>query len=175
MTHAACLVVVFNHAYPDNIPTLRRLYERRFSRIVFLLPNRRVPDPACFTAYRGSYAFHGLVADAREFLLAQDATVFAENAVAAAERSVEIALTQYREGSVDFQRVLDAERSLVDEQNALIQSRSSIATNLIALYKALGGGWEVQQGQPIVPADTEQRMRSRTDWGDDPLFTPPKS
>jgi hypothetical protein len=76
MTHAACLVVIFNHAYPDNIPTLRRLYGRRFSRIVFLLPNRRVSDPACFTAYRGSYAFHGLVADAREFLLAQDADTY---------------------------------------------------------------------------------------------------
>jgi hypothetical protein len=76
MTHRACLVILFNHAYPDNIPTLRRLYGRRFSRIVFLLPNRRVPDPACFTAYRGSYTFHGLVADAREFLLAQDADAY---------------------------------------------------------------------------------------------------
>jgi hypothetical protein len=76
MTHPACLVVLFNHAYPDNIPALRRIYGGRFSRIVFLLPNRRVPDPACFTAYRGSYTFQGLVADAREFLLAQGADVY---------------------------------------------------------------------------------------------------
>jgi len=38
---------------------------------------------------------------------------------------------------VDYQRVLDAQRSLLQQQNSLAQTRSSIATNLIALYKAL--------------------------------------
>jgi hypothetical protein len=76
MTVPVCLVVVFNHAYPANVDKLRRLYGRRFSRIVFLLPNRRVPDPACFTGYRGSFTFQGLVADAREFLVAQDADTY---------------------------------------------------------------------------------------------------
>ena len=40
------------------------------------------------------------------------------------------------------------------------------STNLIALYKALGGGWELQQGQPVVPAETQREMEARTDWGD---------
>lgn len=73
---AVCLVVMFNHAYPANIERLRRLYGKRFSRIVFLMPNQRVPDPACFTGYRGSFSSHGLVADARDFLLAQDADTY---------------------------------------------------------------------------------------------------
>jgi hypothetical protein len=68
MSASVCMVVIFNHAYPANIATLRRLYGNRFSRIVFLLPSRRMPDAACFTGYRDSYAFHGLVADAHDFL-----------------------------------------------------------------------------------------------------------
>ena len=44
-----------------------------------------------------------------------------------AQRSVELALVQYREGAVDYQRVLDAQRSLLQEQNTLAQTRSSVA------------------------------------------------
>ena len=90
------------------------------------------------------------------FLRAQEATVFDQNAVNAAKRSAEIAMAQYREGAVDYQRVLDAQRSLLQENN-LAQTHSSIATNLIALYKALGGGWELRQGQPFVAESTQDR------------------
>ena len=48
----------------------------------------------------------------------------------------------------------------------LAQTRSSVATNLIALYKALGGGWELRQGQPVVPESTRDEMKERTNWGD---------
>ena len=90
-----------------------------------------------------------------------------QNAVTAARRSVELAFVQYREGAVDYQRVLDAQRSLLAgaEQagpDALRRSR----TNLIALYKALGGGWELRQGQPVVPDSTRNEMKERTNWGD---------
>ena len=65
---------------------------------------------------------------------------------------------QYREGAVDYQRVLDAQRSLLQQQNNLAQSRSSVATNLIALYKALGGGWEARAGPAgRAGADAEAR------------------
>jgi NodT family efflux transporter outer membrane factor (OMF) lipoprotein len=100
------------------------------------------------------------------FLKAQEAAVFGQNAVAGAQRSVNLAFVQYREGAVDFQRVLDTQRSLLQEENALAQTRSAIATHLIALYKALGGGWELRQGQPFVPDSTQVEMRNRTDWGD---------
>jgi outer membrane protein TolC len=42
----------------------------------------------------------------------------------------------------DFLNVLIAQSSLYSSQNALVQSECSIVTDLIALYKALGGGWE---------------------------------
>ena len=37
---------------------------------------------------------------------------------------------------------------------------------LIALYKALGGGWEVRLGNDFVPAEVREQMSERTDWGD---------
>jgi len=99
------------------------------------------------------------------YLKAREAAQFAENAANGAQRSVDISLSQYREGAVDYQRVLDAERSLLQEQNTLAETRSSIATNLIALYKALGGGWEMHEGQPYVSEGTRHEMEQRTNWG----------
>jgi len=46
-----------------------------------------------------------------------------------------------------------------------------VASNLIALYKALGGGWEMSRGKPFVPAATQKEMTDRTSWGD--LLTEP--
>jgi len=99
------------------------------------------------------------------FLKDQEALVFDQNSVNAAQRSVEIAMTQYREGAVDYQRVIDTERTLLLVESSLAQTRSSVATNLIALYKTLGGGWELRQGQPIVAEGTQAEMQKRTDWG----------
>jgi NodT family efflux transporter outer membrane factor (OMF) lipoprotein len=99
------------------------------------------------------------------YLRAQEKVVFDQNAVKAAKRSTEISMAQYREGAVDYQRVLDAQRSQLLQENNLTQTRSSIATNLIAMYKALGGGWELRQGQPIIAESTQAEMQKRTNWG----------
>jgi NodT family efflux transporter outer membrane factor (OMF) lipoprotein len=100
------------------------------------------------------------------FLNSQEAAIFQQRSVTAARRSVEIAIVQYREGAADFQRVLDAERSLLQQQNALTQTSSSVTTSVIALFKALGGGWEWAQGAPILPAGMIDEMKARTNWGD---------
>jgi NodT family efflux transporter outer membrane factor (OMF) lipoprotein len=106
------------------------------------------------------------------FLKAQEAALAQQGSVTAAQRSQEIALVQYREGATDFQRVVDSQRFLLQQQNALTQTQSSVTTNLIALYKALGGGWELREGHPFVPASTQKQMKERTDWGD--LLTEPR-
>jgi len=105
------------------------------------------------------------------FRRSQEAAVFQANAVKAAQRSVELSMVQYREGAVDYQRVIDAQRSLLLQENNLAETRSAIATSYIALYKALGGGWELRRGQPFVPDELANEMKRRTDWGD--LFTKP--
>jgi NodT family efflux transporter outer membrane factor (OMF) lipoprotein len=100
------------------------------------------------------------------FLKALEATSAQQDAVTAARRSVELASRQYLDGAVDFQRVLDAERALLQEENNLVRLRSSVATNVISLYKALGGGWEMSVGQPFVPDAIRIEMEKRTNWGD---------
>ncbi|WP_347900723.1 TolC family protein [Pseudomonas purpurea] len=82
----------------------------------------------------------------------------------AARRSLVLASAQYREGYSDFQRVLDAQRALLEQQDNYLISRSNAVSNLIALYKALGGGW--YSAQPTVDQATRQVMEKRTDWGD---------
>jgi len=59
----------------------------------------------------------------------------------AAERAVDLALNQYASGLIDFQDVLDAQRSLLTFQDQLASSEGTVTSDLIRLYKALGGGW----------------------------------
>jgi NodT family efflux transporter outer membrane factor (OMF) lipoprotein len=98
------------------------------------------------------------------FLRSQEATDIQQRSVGAAQRAQELSMKQYQEGATDYQRVLDAQRFLLQQQNSLAQIRSAVATNLVALYKALGGGWEVRQDQPIVPDHTQKEMADRTNW-----------
>jgi multidrug efflux system outer membrane protein len=69
------------------------------------------------------------------------------DAVTANRKAVGLATELYREGQTDFLSVLDAQRSFYASQDAFVQSTRSTATDLIALYKALGGGWEVGAGE----------------------------
>ena len=62
------------------------------------------------------------------------------DAVVANRKAVALSLQLYTEGQADFLNVLNAQRSLYASEDALVQSERSIATDLIALYKALGGG-----------------------------------
>lgn len=87
-----------------------------------------------------------------------------DDAQGAARRSLTLANTIYREGYSDFQRVLDAQRALFAQQDAYIVNRSNAVGSLIALYKAVGGGW--YSAQPLVDPATRQQMQQRTDWGD---------
>jgi NodT family efflux transporter outer membrane factor (OMF) lipoprotein len=64
-----------------------------------------------------------------------------EKAVASNRRSVELARELYRAGLSDFLSVLEAEKALYTSEDELAQSEAAGATNLVALYKALGGGW----------------------------------
>jgi NodT family efflux transporter outer membrane factor (OMF) lipoprotein len=91
---------------------------------------------------------------------------YRQQSAAAAKRSANLSMLQYTEGVTLYQSVLDATRSLASQQDAYAVTRGNIATNLIALYKALGGGWEVHLGSDFVPADVRDEMNERTDWGD---------
>jgi len=99
------------------------------------------------------------------FLRSRDETDFRGRAAKAAKRSADLAFIQYTEGAADYTRVLLTQQSLAEEQDRLTTARGNVLTNLIALYKSLGGGWEIRAGQDIVTQPTREQMRERTDWG----------
>ncbi|HIJ90125.1 MAG: efflux transporter outer membrane subunit [Desulfobulbaceae bacterium] len=66
-------------------------------------------------------------------------------AVAANRSAVELATALYTAGQNDFLAVLDAQRSLYAAEDVLAQSSRTVSTNLVALYKALGGGWNTKE------------------------------
>jgi NodT family efflux transporter outer membrane factor (OMF) lipoprotein len=99
------------------------------------------------------------------FLRTQEETKLLSESVENYKLSVDISLIQYREGEVGYQRVVDTQRFLTQEEDNLASTTGSIAINLIAMYKALGGGWELRLGKDFIPEKTREEMRQRTDWG----------
>ena len=69
--------------------------------------------------------------------------------VADAERAVRIARDEYTNGLVDLLDVLEVQRSLYAAQDSLAQSDLAVSSDLIALFKALGGGWETPALRPM--------------------------
>ncbi len=86
--------------------------------------------------------------------------------VAAATRSLDIARIRYREGYADFQRVLDAQRTLFSQAEKELINRSDHVVAIVSLYKALGGGWLEMSVDGLIDEDVREQMRSRTKWGD---------
>jgi len=72
------------------------------------------------------------------------------DAVDAARQAEALAANQYNAGLVDFTTVLDAQRSLLSFQDQLAESDGTVTSNLIRLYKALGGGWS-SSAAPQLP------------------------
>lgn len=103
-------------------------------------------------AYKGSKAQVGYLA----------------NAATAARRASEIALSQYTDGIADYQRVLDAQREQLATEAKLIEARSAVSENLVAVYKALGGGWQIRRQGQVSNDQTLKEMAYLTDWDDLP-------
>jgi len=101
------------------------------------------------------------------FVQSKQESNFRDVGAIAANRSVEISNIQYREGTVSFQRVVDSERVLVSQQDLWASARGDIALNLIAMYKAMGGGWEIRgEDQEFISTENRIEMEERTYWGD---------
>ncbi len=64
------------------------------------------------------------------------------DAVVNNRRALDLSQQLYRAGTEEFLTVLDAERSLLASETALAQSRQAISSDLVNIYRALGGGWE---------------------------------
>jgi len=100
------------------------------------------------------------------FLGARQQVDFLVRSVEAARNAVMLADLQYREGAVDYTRVINTQQFLLTEQDKLVSTKGAVALDLTTLYRALGGGWELRAGKDFVPPETAKQMRERVDWGD---------
>jgi outer membrane protein TolC len=100
-----------------------------------------------------------------------DALAASARASDASQRALKLANAQYRSGSVTYDTVLDASRSVLRDGDSLAQNQGLAALAAVSLYHALGGGWQVAQGQQVVSEQIAAQMAQRTDWGR--LLNPP--
>ena len=66
--------------------------------------------------------------------------------------------------------MLTAQQALLSEQDSLANTLGDISNNLVGVYRALGGGWQVRENKDVVPDSVKEQMAKRTDWGG--LLTP---
>ena len=101
------------------------------------------------------------ISDVEDALVAynheQARTKALQESVDANRRAVDLARQLNDAGVVDFLNVLTAQQSLYEAENALAQSQQNVSTNLVAVYKALGGGWEATEYTPATQPAIAQR------------------
>jgi outer membrane protein TolC len=95
-----------------------------------------------------------------------DKSTYDLSAVEASIRAFNISANQYNNGLVTYQRLLSTVEKMTLREDIYAQTRGNIANQVVALYKALGGGWEPFNDQPVIKPATMEQMKSRTDWGD---------
>ncbi|WP_133131244.1 efflux transporter outer membrane subunit [Legionella yabuuchiae] len=83
----------------------------------------------------------------------------------AAIKSTKLAMVRYKEGESDFTTVLDAERQQLSVETSLAVAQGDTPKALIALYRSLGGGWQIRKCHDIVPERVKAVMSARTNWG----------
>jgi len=89
----------------------------------------------------------------------------------AARGALKIGTEQYDQGATDFTTVLTAEQNLFQAESNVATASANVALGATAIYRALGGGWQIREDSYFVNAATAERMRARTNWGE--LLPPP--
>jgi NodT family efflux transporter outer membrane factor (OMF) lipoprotein len=103
----------------------------------------------------------GLISFAKE----QRASMLLDRAAAAARRSTMLAMIQYKGGQTDYTTVVSAEQNQLAVEDSLASTQGNVVLGIIAVYRALGGGWQIREGHDVLPDQVKAEMARRTDWG----------
>ena len=79
-------------------------------------------------------------------------------------RAFNISMTQYENGQISFERLLNSVEKMTRAEDSYAQIKGNVASQVVALYKALGGGWQTKTGKPFVSEAIAQQMQQRVDW-----------
>ena len=97
----------------------------------------------------------------RGFLRSREQAEDLARSVAAARAATELGVQQYRAGTIDFNRVFNLETTQVQQQDQLAVASGNIALNLVSVYRALGGGWELRLQQRTIAAGVPMANTAR--------------
>ncbi len=81
-------------------------------------------------------------------------------------RAFNISMTQYENGQISFERLLNSVEKMTRAEDSYATIKGNVANQVVALYKALGGGWEAQTGKPFLSETVAKQMQDRSDWDD---------
>lgn len=113
-----------------------------------------------------------------QFIETQKSARALKTANQSATSSTRLSMIRYREGQSDFTPVLQSEIQELNVQLSLTNAQGNIPKAMVALYRSLGGGWQIRDGNDIVPNDMKKEMATRTGWGTllkQPNHEPPKT
>lgn len=99
------------------------------------------------------------------YLKSHEQLVAYSAAAEASQKAVDISTLQYQEGEVSFNTLINTLSSNLQQQNLVVINRGAVAANLVQIYKALGGGWEIRgDTSPVdfLPEEMKSEMRART-------------
>ena len=115
-------------------------------RVRARISTAKAQTDAAFAAYQG--AVLGALEDTEGALISYGRSQSRQEslriAAAASDKAADLAQKRFDGGLIDFLEVLDAERTALSAELLLSQSRTDAATSLVAVYKAVGAGWQIQ-------------------------------
>ena len=88
-----------------------------------------------------------------------------QRAAKAARRSTELAIIQYKGGQTDYTTVVSAEQNQLAVEDSLASNQGNVVLGIIAVYRALGGGWQIRESHDVLPDEVKTEMARRTNWG----------
>ncbi len=99
------------------------------------------------------------------YVEAKKSEAFLTKADHSSTMATKLTLIRYKEGESDYTTVLYAEQQQLRVQTSMVNAQGEVPLALVALYRALGGGWQIRNGNDRVPKEIKNEMAARTNWG----------
>ena len=90
---------------------------------------------------------------------------FLQAAVGSAKDSTRLSIDRYKAGQTDFTTVLNALQQQLSVENSLVGTQGDVMLGVVAVYRAVGGGWQLREGRDVISDEVKTEMQKTTRWG----------
>jgi outer membrane protein TolC len=95
----------------------------------------------------------------------RESMCFLADAVKAAKQSTKLAMIRYLQGQAIYTTVLTAQQQQLSVESSYVSEQGSTVAGVVSTYRALGGGWQMRNGNDVISAKVKKEMSDRTNWG----------